>query len=234
LALYCVVLGWDAVMPHIEAVSPRLALLSLTFAAVFLVQRSAARPWFDRNTFLALAVLNGVVAGLLPWPERLGFILVAGGCLLAALPVVGSVLGGSVLGGSVLGGGVLRGNVWRVPTVLGMWLMLMAAVTHGYRFLEAATHDLDWLARPVALAYRLLGIRAAQIRVAHFGGRSGKYRVAGIAHVGGGGGKGKVALRSASAKGVTLEIVRYEEVFEGRLAGGGASGTVSGLVCAAK
>jgi hypothetical protein len=75
---------------------------------------------------------------------------------------------------------------------------------------------------------------AAQIRVAHFGGRSGKYRVAGIAHVGGGGGKGKVALRSASAKGVTLEIVRYEEVFEGRLAGGGASGTVSGLVCAAK
>jgi hypothetical protein len=72
---------------------------------------------------------------------------------------------------------------------------------------------------------------AAQLRVAHFSGHSGKYPVASIAHVRGGAGKGKVALRSAPAKGLELDLARYEQVFEARV---GSLGTVSGIVCAAK
>lgn len=72
---------------------------------------------------------------------------------------------------------------------------------------------------------------AVQVRVAHFSGKPGKYPVASVAHVAGGAGKGKVALRSASAKGLTLDLSRHDEVFEGKL---GTLGTVSGIVCAGK
>jgi hypothetical protein len=72
---------------------------------------------------------------------------------------------------------------------------------------------------------------AAQVRVARFSGRPGKYPVAGIAHVRGGAGKAKVALKSAPAKGVTFDLARYDQVFEGKV---GALGTVSGIVCASK
>jgi hypothetical protein len=72
---------------------------------------------------------------------------------------------------------------------------------------------------------------AAQIRVAHFSGGSGKQSVTSIAHVRGGAGKGKAVLKSAPAKGVILDLARYDQVFEGKL---GALGTVSGIVCAAK
>ena len=73
------------------------------------------------------------------------------------------------------------------------------------------------------------GGSAAQIQIAKFTGRAGKYPVASVAHVRGAGGKGKVTLRSAQTKGVAIDLSRFENVFEGRL---GSLGVVSGIVCA--
>lgn len=75
------------------------------------------------------------------------------------------------------------------------------------------------------------GNGVAQIRVASFSGSSGKYPVAGITHVIGGRGKGRSAIRSARAKDVVLDLLRYDQVFEGKV---GGLGQVSGIVCSAK
>lgn len=80
---------------------------------------------------------------------------------------------------------------------------------------------------------KLGGGSAAVIRARPFRGGEGKALVSSVEHVRGGGGK-KFALRSASAKGLSLDVTRYDQVFEGTIAGGKASGTVSGIVCAAK
>jgi hypothetical protein len=78
---------------------------------------------------------------------------------------------------------------------------------------------------------KLGGGSAAVVRAARFSGGRGKLSASSIAHVHGGAG-GKYALRSASAKGVSVDVTRYEHVFEATISGKGASGTVSGIVCA--
>lgn len=78
---------------------------------------------------------------------------------------------------------------------------------------------------------------AAIVSVVGFPQKAGKYPVASVAHVRGAGGK-SVDMRSAPSSGAQLELTRYDELFEGTVSGGGkdgaASGTVSGIVCAAK
>jgi hypothetical protein len=75
------------------------------------------------------------------------------------------------------------------------------------------------------------GNGVAQIRIASFSGHSGKYPVAGITHVIGGRGKGRSSIRSARAKDESLDLTRYDQVFEGKV---GGFGPVSGIVCSAK
>jgi hypothetical protein len=79
---------------------------------------------------------------------------------------------------------------------------------------------------------KLGGGSAAVVRGARFGGGRGKLTAASISHVHGSAG-GKYALRSAPAKGVSIDVTRYDNVFEATVSGKGASGIVSGIVCAA-
>ena len=75
------------------------------------------------------------------------------------------------------------------------------------------------------------GDGVAQIRVASFPGRTGKYAITSITHVVGGRGKGRMALRSARARDAVLDLTRYDQVFEGKV---GGFGPVSGIVCSGK
>ncbi|MBU1074269.1 GldG family protein, partial [bacterium] len=81
-----------------------------------------------------------------PWPERVGPLLVAGGLILGLVPVLNRLT---------------RGNNWRIPSAAGGLLWLSAGVSHAYRVWEASYHDLDFMAGPLAAFYRLLGLPAA-------------------------------------------------------------------------
>jgi hypothetical protein len=69
---------------------------------------------------------------------------------------------------------------------------------------------------------------AVVVRVARFSGGKGQYPIASIAHVRGG---KKMALRSASPKGATINVERWDELFEVSL---GKAGQAAGIVCASK
>lgn len=78
---------------------------------------------------------------------------------------------------------------------------------------------------------------AAILSVVGFPQKAGKYPIANIAHIRGAGPK-KVDMRMTASPGVQVELTRYDELFEGTVSGGGpkggASGAVSGIVCASK
>lgn len=146
LALWFVVLGWDALSPHVLRPTPRLGIWALAIAAILLaVPRGGRERWITPGLSAALAVGCAVTAVLLPWPERLGFVLVAGGALISALPWLGERFGGAL---------------WRGPAALGGLLVLAAVTSHLYRLAEAAWHDLGFLAGSIAAVSRWLGASA--------------------------------------------------------------------------
>ena len=91
------------------------------------------------------ALAAGATGLLLPWPERLGPLLVAGGLALGLLPALNRLA---------------RGNNWRIPLAAGGLLWFSAGVSHGYRVWEAMHHDWDFVAGPLAAFFRLLGLSA--------------------------------------------------------------------------
>lgn len=145
-ALGLAVLGWDALAPHIESPSPGLAVVALLASAVLLARREAQAATLSRAVALALLAAAAITARTLPWPENLGALVLAAGTALALVPRLGTFLGGVFV---------------RVPLRLGALLTALAALSHVYRIAEAKLHDLDFLARPLALAYRALGVHAA-------------------------------------------------------------------------
>lgn len=72
------------------------------------------------------------------------------------------------------------------------------------------------------------------VNVTSFPGNPGRYPVTNISWVRGGGGR-QLDMRSAPAGRARIELTRWDELFEGTISGPGrVSGTVSGIVCAAK
>lgn len=145
LALWFAALGWDALLPHIAGSDASLAAIALLAAAVLLISRSESGIQLEPRLAIVLAAACGAAAALLPWPEALGPILVAAGCLVAA---------------AVRFGVAPSHWMWRTPAALGALLVVLATTSHVYRFAESRLHDLDWLAAPLAASYRLFGIDA--------------------------------------------------------------------------
>jgi hypothetical protein len=146
LALWLAVVGWDALFPHIMTPAPRLAILTLLLAGALLFSvRPRTGVWFTPGLSAALSAAAAVCAAMLPWPERLGFILVAAGSLTAALPSRGSSIGG---------------RVWRSASGLGALLVLFAGASHLYAVLESSAYRLGFLVGPMAFLYRALGVPA--------------------------------------------------------------------------
>lgn len=116
----------------------------------------------------------------------------------------------------------LDGRAFAVPDDAGLTIYVFDAKAP-----EPTCTDVnvgDWMDR-------IGGGSAAQIHVGKFKGGAGKYPLASVAHVRGGAGKGNVALRSAQTKGASVELSRWDQVFEGKM---GPLGTVSGIVCSPK
>jgi hypothetical protein len=145
-ALWLAILGWEALSPHVLGVSPRLGAVALIAAgAVLTLSPGRREPWFSPGLSLAVAGGTTVAAVLLPWPERLGFILVAVGCVLASVPAFGRRLRAAALRG-VAG--------------LGALITLLSATSHLYDLLESQAQGVDLLSGPLALLYRLMGVGA--------------------------------------------------------------------------
>jgi len=146
LAVWFAVFGWDALLPHIDSPRPGLATGALIAAALLLIRRGSPAVPFAGGAALGLAVVAAGAAALLPWPERLGPLLVAVGLAIAALPFRFRWA---------------RGNLWRVPVGLGSLLTLLAGSSHVYRYVESSFRDLAIAAPPLAFLYRVLGVPAA-------------------------------------------------------------------------
>ena len=147
LALWLAVLGWDALAPHLSQPAIGLAAVALAAAALlFLAPAGGGGPWFGRTLAAAVVLAALVAARALPWPENLGALVLAAGCLAAALPRLGAAV---------------RGMIWRALAGLGGLLLLFAALSPLYGYLEAGHHDFEPMARPIAFLYRAIGLRAA-------------------------------------------------------------------------
>jgi len=146
-ALWLAVLAWEGFSPHIEfAVDPTLAWTALVACCLLLIsRRDGSDPLFTRWLAVPCAFAACTAGLLLPWPERLGPLLVAGGLILGLFPVLNRLT---------------RGNNWRIPLAAGGLLWFSAGVSHAYRVWEAMYHDLDFLAGPLAACYRLIGLPA--------------------------------------------------------------------------
>lgn len=146
-ALWFAVLGWDALLPHTVHPSPWLAIIALILAGIlFSVPGDHRGRWFSPGLSIGLAIASGVTCIALPWPERLGFILVGMSSLIILLPrACGSIC-------KVLHRGF---------SSLGTILIALAATSHLYRLAESIRHDLGFLSHPLALLYRALGVHAA-------------------------------------------------------------------------
>ena len=147
LSLLLAVLAWDGFSPQIEsAAAPTLAWAALVACSLMLISRRAgSEPLFTRWLAGVCALVSCTAGFLLPWPEMLGPLLVAGGLILGLFPVLNRLT---------------RGNNWRTPLAAGGLMWFSAGVSHAYRFLEASYHDLDFLAGPLAAFFRLFGLQA--------------------------------------------------------------------------
>ena len=144
--LWLAVLGWDALFPHLARPDATAAAIGLVGAwlvlAVLLREKTIALSPRLAAAGLAAAAIASLA---LPWPERLGAILLAAACAIAAWP---------------RGADGLRALLWRPTLGLGMLLVLFAALSHLYAWTEAAVHDIDALAAPIAFIYRAIGVQA--------------------------------------------------------------------------
>jgi hypothetical protein len=145
LVVWLAVVAWDGLLPHIEPTWPRLSVVALVAAGLLLIRRHGPEPWVSRNLAIALAVVCGLIAVVLPWPEGLGPLLATIGFAVAAIPRVTTLT---------------RGNAWLVPASLGGLLTLLALLSHVYRYVESSYRDLPWAAPPLAFFYKILGIPA--------------------------------------------------------------------------
>ena len=151
LALWFAVLGWDALLPHIESPAPLVATLALGLAALGFAGRDRQNPAptslaCGRWLFAVLAAACALAAVALPWPERLGPILLGVASIAAALPGVARLASGAAP---------------RAVGLLGAITTGLAGLSHLYRIVESELHDLDFLAPLAAATYRLLGLDAA-------------------------------------------------------------------------
>jgi hypothetical protein len=147
IALWFAVLGWDALLPHIVAPAPRLATGALIAAALlFSAPRARRGPWFSPGVGASLVIGAAIAALVVPWPERLGFILVAAGGLVLLVPRLPDRV---------------RGPLWRAPSALGAILVALSVTSHLYRIAESTWYRLGSMAGPIAALYRLLGLTAA-------------------------------------------------------------------------
>jgi hypothetical protein len=146
-SLWLAVLAWEGFSPQIESsAAPPLAWTALIACCLLLIsRRGGPEPVFSRLLAAVGAIASGLGGLLLPWPERLGPLLVTGGLVLGLFPVMNRLT---------------RGNNWRIPLAAGGLLWLSAGVSHAYRVWEASYHDLDFLAGPLAALYRLFGLAA--------------------------------------------------------------------------
>jgi hypothetical protein len=146
LALWLAILGWDALSPHLVGASPRLGTAALVLAGAILTTPWIRRgPWFSPSLALPVAAGSAVAGILLPWPESLGFLLVAAGCVVASIPMFGLRV---------------RGAVFRGVAGLGALVVLLATTSHLYGIVESQVQGRDVLSRPLALLYRVLGVGA--------------------------------------------------------------------------
>jgi len=146
LALWLAILGWDALSPHLVGASPKLGTVALLLAGAILATPWIRRgPWFSPCLALPVAAGSAVAGILLPWPESLGFILVAVGCVLASIPVLGVRV---------------RGTAFRGVAGLGALVTLLASASHLYAIFESQVQGTDLLSGPLAFFYRLLGVGA--------------------------------------------------------------------------
>ncbi len=147
LALWCAVLGWDALSPHVLDPWSRLAVVTLVLAAILLAtSRERDVDRFSPGLAVGMAVGCGVVGVALPWPEGFGFVLAGAGLLVSAIPVAPDAV---------------RGAARRALVGRGALLVLLAAAGQLYRLTEAATQGVDLLSGPLAFLYRVVGVRAA-------------------------------------------------------------------------
>jgi hypothetical protein len=147
LALWLAILGWDALSPHLVGASPRLGTVALVLAGAFLTTPWIRRgPWFSPSLALPVAAGAAVAGALLPWPESLGLILVAAGCVLASIPALGLRA---------------RGAAFRGVAGLGALVVVLATASHLYAIFESHVQGLDLLSRPLTFLYRVLGVGAA-------------------------------------------------------------------------
>lgn len=146
LTLWLAILGWDAFSPHLVGASARVGTVALILAGAILTTPWIRRgPWFSPGVALAVAAGSGVAGIFLPWPESLGFILVAVGCVIASIPALGVRV---------------RGAAFRGVAGLGALVALLATVSHLYAMFESQVQGLDLLSRPLAFVYRVLGVGA--------------------------------------------------------------------------
>lgn len=146
-SLWLAVLAWEGFSPQIgaPAASP-IAWTALIACCLLLISpRGGREPVFTRSLAVVCALASCLAGFLLPWPERLGPLLVAAGLILGLFPVLNRLT---------------RGNNWRTLLAGGGLLWLSAGVSHAYRVWEASYHDLDFLAGPLAALYRLFGLPA--------------------------------------------------------------------------
>jgi len=147
IALWFAVLGWDALLPHIVSPAPRLAAGALIIAGLLLTApRARGGPWFSPGVGVSLTIGAAIAAVVVPWPERLGFVLVAAGGLTLLVPRLPDRV---------------RGPLWRAPSALGAILITLSVTSHLYRIAESTWYRLGSLAGPIAALYRLLGLSAA-------------------------------------------------------------------------
>ena len=149
--LWLAVLGWDALLPHIESPVPLLAAIALVLAALLMAGREGRAerppvPAYERPLLLVVAAACAVTARALPWPERLGPLLILAAALWAAAPWLARLAGGAPARALGLLGGITTG---------------FAALSHLYRIAESELHDLDFLARPMAATFEIFGLHAA-------------------------------------------------------------------------
>lgn len=129
-----------------ERPAPGLAAIALTVAGLLFARPACGdHRWLSRGPALAVALGCAATAAIIPWPERLGFLLVAAcGVLLIVPGIVDRV----------------RQKLWQSVAGLGAILVLLAVAAHAYRLVEAAVHELPGLARPLAALFAIVGIRA--------------------------------------------------------------------------
>jgi len=143
-AIWFLALGWDLLLPHIDARAPRAGGLAILAGLALLVRRATPDAASDLPGRIVLVAGTAVAGALLPWPFGLGPLLIAAGTLAGLAFRAGPVAGAT-----------------RALRLGGAAVTLQALASVAWRLVEGSGHDVDVAAPFVAGLLRLAGSGAA-------------------------------------------------------------------------